>query len=249
MKEKDLKKINNWKDIEQYNININPVEKELSNKVQTVIQVLKDLKEVQNDLNDFMKDNKICSYSVRAFFKTDNFSNFLEFARYKADYFPIYEVLLKEYPNKYHILIHTYFISDEVKQYLTFFMLNTLNDKKTVIRAIYDIPYYYTYDKKTIDIYNTYNFLYPIANLLYNDLHDEFFTKGRWSIGKMISLLGFFSDYATDEEINIILEKLPTIKLSNNNVEPFFNFVISNLRTKEQKERAKAVLLMKEFRS
>ncbi len=254
MKENNWKELN-WEDVKHYKKEINPVEKELSIKVQNVIQTLKQLTKVQNELNDFMKNKHLCSYSVRGFFKTDNFNNFLDFARYNANYFPVFETLLKEYPNKYRLLIQEHFISAETKQYLTFFMLNTLNNKKAVVKALYDVPFYYpsNYNRKTnkdsIIVYDVYNFLYPIANLLYNDLHDIFFAKGRWSSGRIIVLLYFFLDYLTEEDINIILDKLPTINLSNGNMELFINFIISKLKTEKQKEKARAVLLMREFRS
>ena len=94
MKENNWKELN-WEDVKHYKKEINPVEKELSIKVQNVIQTLKQLTKVQNELNDFMKNKHLCSYSVRGFFKTDNFNNFLDFARYKANYFPVFETLLK----------------------------------------------------------------------------------------------------------------------------------------------------------
>lgn len=118
---------------------------------------------------------------------------------YNTEVFDSYNI-----PN---ILRKVYYLLYELKDVKTFMRL-LFYEKSSVPLLGYDFE---NYNGKIILRIIYRDWLIIISKLLYEDFHKELCVTGRWNLKRILILISFFAEYLTEQDLNIILKKLPNV--------------------------------------
>ena len=127
----------------------------------------------------------------------------------------------KENVNKYHEYNTEVFDSYDAYNILrkVYYLLYELKDVKTFMRLLFfeklNISWlgysFENYNGKISLKINNRDWLIVISKLIYKDFHKELCITGRWNLKRILILISFFAEYLTEQDLNIILKKLPNI--------------------------------------
>ena len=100
-----------------------------------------------------------------------------------------------------------------------YYLLYELKDVKTFMRLLFFeklniswLGYYFeNYNGKISLKINSRDWLIVISKLIYKDFHKELCITGRWNLKRILILISFFAEYLTEQDLNIILKKLPNV--------------------------------------